>query len=443
MAEPDGRKLSFDDQGRLTKIEDLNGNNQAIFFANGKISYVEDNFGRRIDFAYDTHGRLSALTTPIGQFAYDYDDSGNLTLINKPDLTTGSYVYEDPADPHNLTGVINEEEIRVATYTYDEQDRCITSEGAGGLKRISVSYDDNFKRRVTDARDNVTTYQIQVKYGIGRIKSASGAGCTACTARDSILNDRLQTERSTDARGFITQYVYDERGNILTKTEAFGTSDERTTSYTWHPDHNRITSDTRQSVSKPEASAEIFYQYDANGNLLTITKNGFAGDLPVTRTTTYTYNEYGQIKTADGPRTDVNDVTVFEYYPDDATYGLNRGRLEKMTDAMSRVTLYSNYDAFGHAREITDINGVTTESAYDAMGRLKSRTADGITVSYTYDGTGNLTTTQFSDGRTITNTYKDNGLLETVSDNAGNRVRYFYDDAGNRIGRKFVIRMMC
>ena len=105
----------------------------------GKLSYVEDNFGRRLDFGYDADGRLKTLTTPVGLFGYDYDELGNLIKVTHPDLTAESYLYDDPDDPHNLTGMIDENGIRAATYTYDGQDRCVISEGAGGLTRIRVS----------------------------------------------------------------------------------------------------------------------------------------------------------------------------------------------------------------------------------------------------------------------------------------------------------------
>ena len=69
--------------------------------------------------------------------------------------------------------------------------------------------------------------------------------------------------------------------------------------------------------------------YDASGNLTNKTEEGYSGSSPVTRTTTYTYNALGQIILIDGPRTEVTDITTFEYYPNDPSQGLNRSMLKK------------------------------------------------------------------------------------------------------------------
>ena len=42
--------------------------------------------------------------------------------------------------------------------------------------------------------------------------------------------------------------------------------------------------------------------YDAQGNLLSRTKAGYAGTTPISESTTYTYNAMGQLLTVDGAR---------------------------------------------------------------------------------------------------------------------------------------------
>ena len=54
----------------------------------------------------------------------------------------------------------------------------------------------------------------------------------------------------------------------------------------------------------------------------------------VTRHTTY--DEFGRVLTADGPRTDVSDVTTTTCY--DCTRGSECGQVKTITDALGQVT---------------------------------------------------------------------------------------------------------
>ncbi|MFC1824940.1 RHS repeat-associated core domain-containing protein, partial [Thermodesulfobacteriota bacterium] len=436
LDEPDGRELIFDSDGRLMQIIDRNGNSQTLGYADGRLSFVEDNYGRRLDFVYNQENRLATLSSPVGQFSYGYDAQGNLIGVSNPAGTGKTYLYSDPNDPHNLTGIINEKGIRSLTAAYDSQDRAVLSEGAGGFKRVVVAYANNFVRHITDSRGNTTTFKLQVEHGIGRVKSVSGSGCGSCLGSPNTeygLNNRLWLQNATDANGTITTYTYDARGNILTKTEAAGTPQERTTAYTYHPQYSLVTSITRASVANPGQLAVTTFIYDNNGNLTQKTETGFSGTTPASRITTYAYNSRGQLIRIDGPGTDAADITTFEYYPNDPVEGLNRGRLKRITDPLGHETAYNLYNAYGKPVEMSDANGVVTSMAYNADGRPISRTTAGFITTFEYDGVGNLTATHLPGGRTITNGYTDAGLLERIEDSLGNGILYSYDPEGNRI----------
>ncbi|MCP4352355.1 MAG: hypothetical protein GY795_43405 [Desulfobacterales bacterium] len=433
LAESDGSSLEFDSGGNLIRITDLNGNTQTVGYADGKLSYVEDNYGRRLDFAYNSDGRLESLTTPVGQFIYSYEQE-NLSGVTKPDLTGRIYSYNDPYDPHNLTGITDERE-KSASYEYDDQDRAVASEGIGGINRVSVAYEAGLIRKVTDSAGKTITYELQGEKGIGRIKSSSGSGCASCpggTGSQYKLNDRLQIETVTDAMGNDTSYTYDTRGNVLTKKEAEGTADERITTYTYHPVYNLEASVIRESVLNPEETTVKSFDYDDSGNLTHIVETGFSDAGSVTRTTTLDYDTEGRLIVADGPRTDVSDVTLLDYYPNDPSQGYNRGMLKKITNPLEHEILFSLYNAFGKPGEIKNANGVVTTIDYDLSGRLISRTTAGYTTTAGYDDAGNMTSFNMPGEREITFSYTDAGLLERAEDKSGNYVRYFYDTERNR-----------
>jgi len=176
--------------------------------------------------------------------------------------------------------------------------------------------------------------------------------------------------------------------------------------------------------------------YDVNGNLLTRTQSGFSGATAISRTTTTTYNGFGQITGIDGPRTDVNDTAAFTYYPNEAGQGLNRGQLQTFTNALGHVTLFSGYNAFGQAATITAPNNEVTTRSFDLMGRVATSVTAGLTTSYSYNLSGQLLSVTSPGGRVISYSYTPDGQVATISDSLGNAIHYAYDSFGRRTGEE-------
>ncbi len=84
----------------------------------------------------------------------------------------------------------------------------------------------------------------------------------------------------------------------------------------------------------------------------------------------------------------------------------------------AQSTPYNTYDAYGHARSVTDPNGVVRQMDYDNRGRLTLSRLKGVTG----DATDLVTT----------NTYDNAGRLTKVSLPAGNGTSYGYH-SGNRL----------
>jgi len=436
LTERNGTQKSFDGNGRLSRIQDTNGNYQNIGRTDDRISSVSDNFGKILSFGYNADGRLSILTTPVGIFSYSYDALGNLTRVDNPDTTHRAYTYDDPNDSHNLTGITDENGVRSLTVTYDDQDRALTSALAGGVKQVAVNYGDDYQRGITDSLANETNFQLHVSKGIGRVESSEGSGCSNCLAalQESYeLNERLLIDSKTDAENNRTEYTYDDRGRVLTMTEAVGTPHARNAGYSWHPVYDKITAITRPSVANPGQTTTTSFEYDAAGNLLLVSITGFDGTEPVGRAMSYTYNANGRILTVDGPREDVTDVIAFGYYPNTAAEGLNRGRLHTITNSLGQQTVYADYNAWGRPQHITDINGVVTVVEFDGAGRVAATTRNDKTTHYDYDSAGRLLSIAPPSGRVISYGYTDAGFVENIMDNAGNYIQYAYDSEGSRI----------
>lgn len=130
----------------------------------------------------------------------------------------------------------------------------------------------------------------------------------------------------------------------------------------------------------------------------------------------YTYTEQGQIKTEDGPRTDVTDMTTY-HYGESGSAG-DSGYLTRIENAAGHNLKYRNYDGAGRYTEMEDANRVVTSFAYTPRGWLSSRTVkspDGdtskdATTQFYYDAVGQLICTQTAEG--IVTKYYYNGARQ-------------------------------
>lgn len=168
--------------------------------------------------------------------------------------------------------------------------------------------------------------------------------------------------------------------------------------------------------------------------------HGVSGNTtPDTRTWTYEYNQYGQVLTENGPRTDVVDKTTYEYWDgtsftgdDPHAVGHTMGDLKQVTNALGQVTNYTQYDKAGRLLAMSDANGLSTTYTYSPRGFLTSRTVTSPSgtsrsTQYTYDERGLLSAVEVSGGFTST-------PAGDAGPRYGRRYAYYYDDAHRLIG---------
>lgn len=135
----DGTVLIFDDSGVLQSISNLDGYEQTLSYdANDLVQTLTDSEGRNITFDYDTQNRLKTITTPDGIITYSYDSNDNLVNVGYPDGTSVTYIYDDPRYLHALTGIVDQNGNRYATWTYDDQGRADSSEHAVVLNALNL-----------------------------------------------------------------------------------------------------------------------------------------------------------------------------------------------------------------------------------------------------------------------------------------------------------------
>ena len=432
----DDTRETYNASGQLIAITQRNGQIETLAYDlstaqggdgdNSTLDRVTGPFGHRLTFSYDGSGRLASVTTPDGTVQYAYDAAGNLVSVTDPDTTVRNYVYDQPDLNHHLTGIIDENGDRYATWAYDTTGRAILSEHAGGKERVQFAYNADGTTTLTTGNGATRNYVYTTAQGERKLSMVVGDVCGTCPGgniADRTYDANGFPDEVIDHNGNITQTVRNTRGLTETLIEAKGTPEQRTTTTLWHPTWRLPT-----KITTPKNVTD--YIYDANGNPTSITVSGGGKS----RAWAFTYNTHGQMLTIDGPRTDVSDVTTLAYHT--CTTGAECGQLQSVINALSHVTTFDSYNTSGRLAQMTDPNGLVTAYAYDGRGRLLTATQTPTTgtarvTTMTYDAAGQLKTLTAPDGRVLTYSYDAAHNLTSVTDNFGNRIEYGYDAMGN------------
>lgn len=441
---PDGVVENYDVSGQLTNLTHPTGQTITMTYPTYSHVTLTDSVGRTLNLDFNAQNRLEVLTDPEGGLThYIYDATDNLVSVTYPNGGARTYHYEDSRYPHALTGITNENGQRFATYTYDDQGRAILSVHADGAERVDLAYNSNGSTMVTDANRTTRTYSLATILGVTHSAGVSQPGGSGCEAAMSYItyDANGNVASRTDFNGHTTTYAYDLTRNLETsRTEAAGTAVARIVTTEWHPTFRLPTKIT-------EPGLETTYTYDSHGN--TTQKTLRDTQTNATRTWAWAY-AYSSVApgvltemTEDGPRTDIADITTWDYWPADATcpgaadgFGRDkgcRGELKQVTDALGHVTQYTRYNAHGQAEEIIDPNGLVTTLTYDLRQRLTSRDTGGETTAYTYDPAGNLIRVTLPGGAHLDYTYDAAHRLTGIEDQTGNRIAYTLDAAGNHV----------
>lgn len=457
----------FDESGRLLSVTNRAGLTQTLAYSDastpgavapyaGLLISVTDPFGRKLSFSYDSTGRLTKVTDPAGgTILMTYTAGEQLSTVTYQDGKAKTYLYNESANtggadlPLVLTGLIDENGSRFATWQYNALGRATLSEHAGGAGRVTVSYNGNDTATVTDSLGRAQIVNLGILHAVVKQLSVA-APCVSCgTAASTSFDQNANIASRTDFNGNRTNYSYTLPRNLETQRIEGLTAAGADT-----PQTRRINTQWHATWLLPVRIAEPLrittYVYNGDGGVIcgavaalcsksvqaTTDANGSLGFGATAsgspRVWTYTYDSSGQVLTMNGPRTDVADVSTYTYYAaNDADFG-KRGNVASITNAASHATQVTSYDAHGKPLTIVDPNGLTTTLAYDSRQRLTSRTVGGETTTYTYDDAGQLTKVTMPDSSYLSYNYDAAHRLTGIQDNLGNRIAYTLDGMGNR-----------
>ena len=426
----------YDIKGNLTSITDpLNNTTTYTNNSAGQVVSVTDALLNTTQFTYD-NGDLTQITDPLNRTASLFPDAVG-RIIKVSDASGSSTIYEYNAfdqvkkissasggvteftyDANGNLLTLKDARNQITSFTYDNMDRPVsrTDSLQGSTSTEYFEYDlIGNATKVTDRRGKVTTFNYD---GLDRLIFA-GFGTLPGPTYENTIN------YTYDLYNRVTQAVDSSAGTInrnyndLART-AFETTTQGSVGYTYDSEDRLI----GKIVS---GQPNITYTYDNANRPLSLTQGlnsvSFTYDNANRQTSTtlpngvveeYSYDNASQLTAI----TFKNGPTVLG----DLTYDYDTsGRRIKMGGSLARILLpqalssatYNaanrvtqsgsatlTYDADGNLtndgtntytwnarNQLTGISGAVSASfQYDAFGRRVSKTVNGTTTEYLYDG---------------------------------------------------------
>lgn len=436
----------WDELGNLASHTDLSGATTTFAYdAHGNLVRETDALGNATTYENDLRGNVTALVRPSGaRWEYSWDALDRLTKVRTPRGYVRELTYDETG---NAVGETDNLGAR-ATYAYDALHRMVQARDGAALTSGSAAraverrweYDaaGNLTAE-TDGTGARTAYRYDAAGNLLERLSADGA--KAQWTWDANGNPLTQAGTGIEPRS----WTWDAAGNMATETDGRG----NVTRYRYDGDGNLV-------QTKSPQGAETNYLWDKGGNLAAVVDS--LGNTarweydPMGRATAaidrrgerteYRYDALGQLTRVTEP----SGATCAYAYDVD-------GNLSHMTDALGRVTAYA-YDAEGDLASVTSPSGAVESFVRDPAGRVTAVTdSAGKTTHYNWDELGNLVEKSYGDpgaqpvvyaydaeGRVTsrsdaagdaTYAYDDLGRVAAETDGAGNRIGYAYDEQGN------------
>ncbi|MBF2715071.1 RHS repeat-associated core domain-containing protein [Agrobacterium vitis] len=407
-----------DDVYRLEKLDDLNGNSLTFERSDaGWLEKIEGPDGLSLIFDNDAQGqrtRIALIGTEGSELElarYTYDAKGRMREATCAFGMSVHYVWERDRDLlvswNNLT---RQSETH---FTYDDDGRVVHTRTNG------IWNNDRF-----DYREGETDYL------------PGGVEAQAQTFR---YDEHENVTAEIDALGGVVAHGYDRHGfRISTKNQ---NGYESRTRYDVHGNVKELTD--------PEGRSTV-YGWGDNGELL-IAIDG-AGNKR-----TYKHDDNANViseKDAEGHETrlvrDARGRVVETHFPNGAIERRAwdaHNRLASVTDVKGNTSRFV-YDAFGRLVETIGPTGAVTKHIYRAgAGGFDTVSAviraDGVQVTRSFDGAGQLATVTDGEGRMWHYRYGAFGVLQAIVDPKGGELKLATDIEGrvisvtNAVGRVY------
>jgi RHS repeat-associated protein len=390
---------TYNSAGRPLSAKDALNNTTQLTYDNGDLVAVTDARGQTLSAFIDSAGRLLSSRSPLGQSSrYEYDSLDRVVKATDPLGGISEFTYDANGNVLSFKDARN----NLTSYTYDTMNRLKSRTDA--LQHVETfEYDAiGTLKKSTDRRGKVTSYGYDNLYrltfvGFGTTGDPGNPSYESTISYTYDTVGRL-TEVTDSVSGSIT-YTYDNFDRMLSKTTPQGTI-----TYTYDAAGRK----TSMTVA---GQSSVNYTYD-NANRLTQISQG-------TNTVSFAYDTASRVISVSR-----SNGIVIEYGYDAASNPISV-TFKKDTTVLGNLTY--EYDADGKRAKTggtfarTGLPQSLTSTTYNAGNQQQGA------ANFTYDNNGNLT----SDGN---NTYTWNARNQLASmSGPGMTANFQYDASGNRV----------
>lgn len=420
----------------------------------GNLAEVVNSSGLPLRFRYDARSRVTGWTDRAGHtYTYAYDDAGRVVEASG----TGGYLSATLAyDEAGHTTSVTDSLGRTTVYRHNDAYLLLSRTDPLG-HTLRQAYDERGRLvSVTDELGRTTGYTLDEFGDPVRIEEPDGS-VTALAYNG--FRQLTSWRRGARVRG---TYTYDDRGNLLTSTDAVGAVTAQT-----YDDHGRLTSVTDAlghirrvatneaglitAVTDPDGGT-AGAAYDAFGRPATTTDRSgstthwswraegevTARVLPDGGQETWTYDADGRLveyrDRAGGithQRSGPFGLLLARTFPDGQRQEFGYDTEQNLLKVAAGDAVWEyRYDEAGRVIGETDPNGRALVFRLDAAGQVvESVDAQGRVTAFAYDASGELVERVHHDGTATVLTYDEHGFVAQVAAH-GSTIAYVRDAAG-------------
>jgi len=340
-----------------------------------------DIYGDTTTMSYDTLGRASGDSGPLGTEAYTYNSYGQLTnkTLNSTSVAQPSYdsygrlsavtypttgvteaiAYDSFGNPNSNSYTLASSKVISDSDTHSQSGKILTDTTAFGTSSSTWSYTDDMADRLTSASSTGAIGSNSYSYSFGSESGSCPTGTNSNAGKDG-------NRTSETINGAATTYCYNAADQITASSNAYldaATYDTHgnTTQLGDSGDQTAFTYDSSdRTASITQGTKSTTYTYDASDEIISRAVNNGSS------TTT---TNYGYTGTGESFAMNTSDVVQQDYVglPGGLSLAINPGQTGAASQAASLVSLEGDI--------IDTVDGDEDESgefSYDPFGNLIS-----------------------------------------------------------------------
>jgi len=349
---------AYDNFDRLQRVTDAFGKTLVYSYdANGNRTRLKDPDGKLTHYRYDELNRLVDVTTAAGVSEYAYDRSSLQTRVTYPNGTSAENRFDNARRIEQIQNRQGTAIISQYDYSYDTNgNRTSQVEINGGAAETTTyAYDGNDRLTRVDYPDSVVAYTFDANYNRLTEQSTDKASGSLTVDKTFGYDNRNQLEAVTDNLDASQNVVYqfDANGNQTIKSK-----NGVTTTFIY---------DVRDKLLGVREDATTLGQYFYDYQGMRVAKTGDKGLLR------YTYDDDSVLLQSDAAG---NTIAKYEYGPD---------RLLSLNHATEGRQFY-HFDALGSTVNLSKPDAsIQARYQYDAWGNFRSESGSSFNA-FTFTG---------------------------------------------------------